>query len=183
MNRKIRVKSHPTSEPVSLKEAKKHLNIDEDFVEDDGYITSLITVAREYAEGFQKKSICGYTLELLQDRFSDPIILERGPVKSVTSVKYVRADGSEVVIPSTNYILSSDGKVYAKDWWPLDLLIRVDGVRVEYVTGEEPVPLSTKQAILLLISNWYENREPITKGITSKVPFSVQALLYMGKEW
>lgn len=183
MNRRIRVKTQPASEPISLKEAKKHLNIEDDFTEDDVYITSLITVAREYAEGFQKKSICGYTLELLQDSFTDPIILEKGPVQSVTSVKFTRADGSQVVIAPSDYILSSDGRLYAKSYWPMDTLMKVDGVRVEYVTGENPIPLATKQAILLLISNWYENREPMTKGVTSKVPFSVQALLYMGKEW
>lgn len=35
---------------VTLEQAKKHLNIDADFIEDDGYISMLISVAEEATE-------------------------------------------------------------------------------------------------------------------------------------
>lgn len=166
-------------EPLSLEEAKSHLRVD--FPEDDAYITSLITVARDYAEGFQKRSIVQTTLELVQDMWTNPIILERGPVKSVTSLKYIKSDGTEVIVPATDYIVTVDGKIVPKSYWPIENLQIVDGIRVIYEAVSDPVPESTKQAMLLLIGNWYEHREPVVIGRSVEdVPFTVKSLLWMG---
>lgn len=165
---------------MSLSEAKSHLRVD--FVDDDDYITSLIHVARDFAEGFQKKSIVGHTVELTQDFFSREIRLEKGPVKSVTSVKYVLEDGSEVVIDPLTYLLTVDDKIVPKQFWPASILQKVDGVRVTYETGEAIVPPATKHAILLLVGNWYENREPAVLGKTvANIPFTVESLLWMDR--
>lgn len=173
----------PSQEPITLAEAKAHLRVD--FPDDDAYITALISVARDYAEGVQKLSLATTQLELTQDYFTNPIRLERGPIQSVTSVKYTRKDGTVGTVSPTSYILSVDGKVVAKDGlWPTDLLQDIDGVKVVYQAGYTSVPPTTKQGMLLLISHWYEYREPILVGKTmANIPFSAKQLLFMGKDW
>lgn len=180
--RRVKVLVRPTSEPLTLEEAKSHLRVD--FGDDDAYITSLIKVARDFAEGFQKKSIGQYTLEQYQSCFTTPIKLEQGPVKSVTSVKYYLEDGTEMTVDPSVYMLTVDGKLLPKrpsNYWPMDILQPADGVKITYVAGEDNVPETTKQAMLLLIGNWYENREPVSVGkAVAKIPLTAESLLWMG---
>lgn len=179
--RRVRVVTPPASEPITLVEAKSHLRVD--FPEDDAYITSLITVARDYAEGFQRKSISNQTLELTQNYFTTPIILERGPVRSVTSIKYTLEDGTVKTVDPSTYLLTVDGYIVPKTYWPTDRLQIVDGVKVVYEAGDSTaIPPSTKHAILLTIGHWYETREPIIVGKTvAKVPLSATSLLWLDR--
>jgi uncharacterized phiE125 gp8 family phage protein len=169
-------------EPISLAEAKSHLRVD--FSDDDAYITALISVARDYAEGYQKRSLGTCTLELTQDYFTNPIYLEEGPVQSVTSVSYTRLDGTIGTVPNTSYILTVDGKLVPKSFWPVDSLQNADAVKVVYTAGPTAIDPSTKQGMLLLIGHWYEYREPVLSGKTvANLPFSAKQLLHMGKAW
>lgn len=172
--------SQSATEPISLSEAKSHLRVD--FNDDDTYITTLISVARDYAEGFQKRSLITKTLELTQDYFTNPIILENLPCNSVTSVNYTRLDGTVGTVDPTTYIVTQDGKIVPKYYWPPDVLQVADGVKVTYTVGSTTIDPATKHALLLLIGNFYEFREPIVVGKTvENVPLSVKQLLYMGK--
>jgi len=47
----------PTTEPVSIAEAKAHLRIDSASTGDDAYINALVMAAREIAERYRK--VCG----------------------------------------------------------------------------------------------------------------------------
>jgi uncharacterized phiE125 gp8 family phage protein len=180
----VRVITAPTTEPISLPEAKSHLRVD--FIDDDAYISGLISAARVYAEGFQGRSLAPTTLELIQDTFSSSIKLRRGPVNSVTSITYTRADGTVVTLPTTDYIVKADGDIitaYHK-FWPVDELVPGDAVKVTYQAGYTSAPQSTKQALLLLIGHWYENREAVVVGKEPKeLPLAVNALLWMDRSW
>lgn len=92
----------PIAEPVTLEEAKTQLRVE--FSEDDALISSYITAAREWAEGFLNTAL-------------------------------VAAEGEE---PPT-----------VKQTW--------------------------KQAILLTVANWYQNRE------TGGVPNAAQQLLWLDR--
>lgn len=173
------------TEPVTLQEAKSHLRID--FSSDDDYIQALISVARDYAEGLQRRSIVSQTIELALNCFSPCIRLPRGPVQSIESVKYTQADGSVITIPSASYMLTSSDDVIPLPYgssWPCGMLIPADGVKIRYQAGYEVVPPATKQALLLLIGHWYENREEVVIGKTAlEMPMAAKSLLWLDRTW
>jgi len=182
------IESTNASEVITLAEAKAHLRIPGGVTDDDAYISSLITAAREYAEGYTKRSIgtqtCVYTL----DSFPSVIDLPRCPVQSVTSVEYIDEDGATQSVASFQTDLN--GSVTAKvkpaydASWP-DTRAVLGAVTVTYqagygAAGDSPdtVPLSIKQALLILVGSFYENREnEIVGAAVSEVPFSVKCLL------
>jgi len=177
----------PTEEPISLPEAKAHLRVD--FSDDDAYISALVMVARDYTEGFQGRSLAPVTLELSLDSFPcGPIRLPRTPVTSVVSVKYTRSDGAVVTMPNADYIVKKNGDTipsYGK-YWPADILIPGDALNVRYLAGYDSttIPPATKQAMLLLIGHWYENRETVIIGKTpAEVPLAATSLLWMDRTW
>ena len=175
-----------STEPVTLSEVKAHLRVDS--ILDDTLITSLITVAREYIENFTKRALATQTLELILDSFpnAEYIDLPLSPLQSVTSVKYKDSSGNETTLGSSGYIVNTDflpGKIILAYGcsWPTFTPYPTGAIRIKYVAGHEtnnPVPISIKQAMLLLIGHLYENREATNIKELKEVPFAVNALLY-----
>lgn len=91
---------------LDLSEIKKHLNVDNDFIDDDSYIISLAEVAEEIVAQHLRTSL-------------DTIIAEKG--------------------------------------------------------GKLPSPI--KHAMLLLIGNFYANRESVSYASTTQLPLSYEYLL------
>lgn len=132
----------PTTEPISLDEAKKHLRID--FTDDDVLIGALIARARVASEGFLNRALLTQTWDLWLDCFptKDYIELPMPPLKSVISVKYYGTDDTEYIMAAADYFVDDKsflGKVslnYGKTW-PSTTLRPVNGVVVRYVAGYE----------------------------------------------
>lgn len=175
----------PATEPITLSEAKSHLRIDT--TTDDTLITTLITAAREYCEGFQNRAFVSQTYELWLDAWPEYIQIPRPPLQSITSIKYYGTDNIEYTMASDDYFVdtkSEPGRVvlaYSKSW-PSTTLRLVNGIVVTFVAGYGTagnVPLKIKQAILLLVAHWYESREAaITGAISREIEFAVHALLW-----
>ena len=174
----------PTTEPVTVAEAKDHLRLEH--VLDDGYVSTLITAARAHVEEKLRRSIMAQTWELVLPAFSTDVIeLPWGKLVSVTSVKYLDANAVEQTFSSSSYYVDTDtvnGRVILDSdlSWP-ETTTRWNAVVIRYVVGwpspvEVPAPI--KQAMLLLVSHMYENRSPEIVGtIVSPVNFAVDALL------
>lgn len=155
---------------------------------EDSLISALITAAREYCENIQHRALCTQTWELVLDDWpnEDYIELPMPPLQSVTSVKYKDTAGTETTWASTNYIVDPDSFVgrlalaYGITW-PSGELYPAGGIRIRFVCGygvASAVPQAVKQAMLLLIGHWYENREAVNIGnIVNDIPFAVNALL------
>ncbi len=177
----------PAVEPVSLADAKAQLRVD--VPDEDTLIGSLIVAAREFCESFQGRAYITQTWEMYldawpsRDRFDIPL----PPLQSVTSITYKDKDGVEATLPTTEYIVdvkSQPGRVvlaYGKSW-PSITLYPVNPIAVRFSAGygtAGQVPQSTRQAMLLLISHWYEHRETVLIGSISKeIEFAVSALLW-----
>jgi hypothetical protein len=100
------------------------------------------------------------------------IELPKGNLGAVASVKYIDVNGVEQTLASTEYTADAvdvPGRVrlaYGK-YWPPTQCPRWDAVRIQYTVGwavtdgvwAGPTPL--KQALLLLLSDMYENRSPV----------------------
>ena len=168
----IRETSAPAEEAVSLAEAKAHLKVD--FTADDDYITALITAARQQAEEYTNLALVDTTYEQAFDGFPattrlnphQSLVLWRSPVISVTSLVYTAEDGTSTTEPSANYKVDTYRKpgsispVYGYSWQsaqdiPASVVVTF---RAGYADAAS-VPAPIKQALLLMIGAWYDNRE------------------------
>lgn len=193
----------PAAEPVTLTEAKSHLRVD--IADDDTLIGGLITGAREHVESMTRRQLMPATWRLSLDAFPSTyarrgawyrptaegtdIILPRPSLTAITHIKYTDTNGVLQTLSTDVYAASTDeepGRVTLKygQEWP-DTQEIANAVVITYTAGystgsdvaisQAAVPRSLKQAILMLVSHWYENREA-TGNMTDEVAFAVSAL-------
>lgn len=179
----MRVVDEPETEPVTLEEAKLFLRVDID--DDDDLITSLITVARCYAEEFTRRAFVTQTLAFDLDEWpSDDIIrLPRLPVESVDSITYLDEDGDGFEFEDfVSDIYEGVVTLEADGSWPTETLYPLAPITVEFTAGygeAAAVPEGLKTAIKIIVAQFYENREPVAVGtIASRIPMSVESLLW-----
>ena len=161
------------------------------YASDDTLLTALIQAAREYVEGYQNRALCTQTWELVLDNWPirDSIEMPKPPLQSVSSIKYKDSAGTEATWADTNYIVDPDsflGRVVLADniSWPTVTLYPAGGIRIQFVAGyglAASVPQTTRQAMLLLIGHWYENREGSSERSMQEIPFAVKALLDLNR--
>lgn len=174
----------PTSEPVSLTAAKRHCRIDT--VDSDSVLRGLIVAAREWCENRLGQQFMPATWRMKLDCFPCwELELPRPPLVAVSSITYLDAAGTSQTLSSTKYRVDTDsrpGRItpnYA-NIWPITYPV-MQAVTVAYTAGyadSDSVPQSIKQAMLLLIGHWYENREGTLIGSISKeCEFAVESLL------
>ncbi|WP_157014892.1 head-tail connector protein [Mesorhizobium xinjiangense] len=186
------VRVAPPAEPVvTLAEAKAHLRVNAEGEgsllpnEDDSLITGLIAAATEHLDGWA--GILGRCLVNQDWRIDLPawpatcIALPFSDVSSVT-VNYFDQDDVEQTLSSSEYELAASAtgtvvrfkKTFSRPALNDD---RADAVQVTMTAGygaAADVPQPIKQAILLLVGAWYENREETVIGtIASPLPDSV----------
>lgn len=141
-------------------------------VEEDALFSDLITAAREYCEEITRRALATQTIEAYLQRFPycDRFELPRPPLQSVTSVKYTNSSGSETTMTvGTDYLVDTDSLVggivlpYA-EVWPTATLYPVNPIKVRYVAGYTTLPRLIKQAMLLHIGYFYNNRDAVVLG-------------------
>jgi uncharacterized phiE125 gp8 family phage protein len=157
----------PTEEPVSLTTAKLHLRVDGST--DDALIGAYIVAAREKAEGLARRAFVTQTLRATLDAWpvERTISLPRPPLQSVSSIKYIDANGAEQTLGAGDYVIdtgSEPGRLSFKSSfaWPGSSLKEIGAIGITFVAGygaAAAVPELYKQAILLILAFWYENRE------------------------
>jgi len=183
----------PAVEPVSLSEAKVHLRVDTDA--DDTYISTLITVAREYCEERLNATFIESTWVAKYDVFPLwELTLPRPPmVSSNVSITYRDESGSNQTITSDAGSFQVDaavipGRVYPNynEVWPAvrgDENSVVVTYKAGYGTTSASVPGTVKHGILLLCGHWFASREPVTVGSTAQnlpIPYTFETLIAMG---
>lgn len=165
----------PTSEPVTLNEAKLFARITSD--DEDAVIADLIAGARKALEDRWNWSFVTQTWDYFLDRFpvdewycSLPLLLPRQPLQSVTTVKYTPNGGSIQTMSASDYYVdmtSTSGPriipVIGKAW-PGDLLRIANGVEVRIQTGYGlpiAVPEQLRLTVKQVMAYWYENRDEL----------------------
>lgn len=175
------LKTAATSEPVSVSEAKTALKVTGS--DEDTYIGNLITAAREKYEGDTLRQLMEATWTLKLSKWPTRMLyLERVPVTSVESVKYYNADGELQEMTANEdycYGIGEPGRLTFANRYELD--DGEDKIEIEFKAGAgsaEDVMEVDKQAILMLVAHWYENRETVVTGtIVSKVPLAYETLV------
>ncbi len=182
----LKLATPPAVEPVSLEEAKAHLRLDLD--EDDALVGRLVSAARQWCELATRRAFVDTAFDLCLDGFPPcrgPIKVGRSGLRSVASVQYLAADGTDTTLaPSAYAVVAGDaGRIvpaYGTPWpahrrFPESVRVRLT---IGYGTSADDVPACVKQAILLLVGHWYENREQVLVGTISKsIEFAADALL------
>lgn len=175
----------PTSQPLNRTDVKQFSNIDHS--QDDTLIDSLIQAATSYfdgRDGILGRALITQTWARTLSWFPERIRLPLGPVASITSVKYYDIDDVEQTLGASTYELRRDdvGAYAQLAWeqtWP-NYTPRPDGITVTWVAGTTAslMPRAIRQAMLMLVAHWYENRETVVIGVTAMdIPFAVNALI------
>lgn len=145
----------PAEEPVTLAEAKAHLRVDSS--DDDAMITRLIAASRRAAENYMRRSLVTQSWKLSFDDYAPAeILLPRGPVQSVTSVKIVARDSTETAVSASTYYLSASKEKLVLSAAPIGH--RVEIVYVAGFGGASAVPEEIKQGLLAHAAGLYEHR-------------------------
>lgn len=178
----------PTIYPVTRAEAKAALDIS--YTDKDDLIDGLIAAATSYLDGWTGilgLALCEQTWRQDYDGFCNRLRIPLSPVLSISSVKYVDVAGATQTIAAANYSLKNDDlgayvQFVTTYTFPV-LNVEPASLKVEYVAGYEtdgdvPFPVAIKQAILLLVRQWFDNPTPVIVGQTvEKMPYAVAALL------
>jgi uncharacterized phiE125 gp8 family phage protein len=168
----------PQGTPVSLEEVMGAARIDAP--EDNGLLLGLIDAATEYVQKHQWSQLVSATWEMrLCDFPCRDIPLHPNPVASITSVTYVDSGGTtRTLTQNTDYVLDSKCQpaILRPAYnvaWPTTRGY-VNDVTITLVAGygtPADVPPIIKQAILMMVKQWYEGC-----GETA-IPFAAEAML------
>lgn len=156
--------SNPATEPLTLEEAKKHLEIADSDDAHDTHVGALVVYAREKFETDTGRiTIQRTATEKMRDFPGDGIVLHYRPAASITHIKAYVSDVLTTV-SSGDYSLDTDRRTVFLDddaTWPTPD-DRWDAVQITYTVGEATASSQVsewhKQAMKLLIENAFDDR-------------------------
>lgn len=167
----------PTTEPITLTEAKEHLGVT--IEDDDTRITALIVAAREWVENDSGLALLTQTWVAKLDAFppGDLLKLPKVPIQSITSVVYVDTNGDDQTF--TGYTLDAIGEriylQYGEDW-PSTRDIE-NAVTITYVSGYgdavSDVKETIKQVVKLQVEKLYDRPGTDYLGAIDRVSTSL----------
>lgn len=154
--------------PLSLEVIKRHLRLDNDFVDDDDYIMDLLYASTQLAENYINKAI-SKTLNVVRiDDFDcDVVKIMEGNFLSIVSV--TDASGTSI---GTVKQTSAHYDYFTIEW---TTNVVADPITITFYTGydEGQTPEIIKQAILVKIGDLYDNSRTnlIYSGLTDSKVF------------
>lgn len=169
----------PTIEPITTAEARLQCGIADDAAGyHDPKLLSLIKAAREKVETDTGRAVINQTWDYTFDLWPyglEAIYIPKAPVSSITSVKYYDTSNAEQTLATSVYktILNREpAEIRLKNAqsWP-SVYGEPGVITVRFVAGYgaavTAVPESLKAAMLLLVSDWFENRDGERPNSTS----------------
>lgn len=166
----------PSCLPVSLDEAKDHLNVGpDDGGEWSHMIEGLIEAAVSYLDGYSGvlgRALVNQTWRQDFDRLDDCLRLPI-PANAITSLVLLDSAGAETVVAASNYRLQHNGlgsfvRLNSGYTSPVTLA-ETAGVQVTFVAGYgadgAAVPAAIRHWILAMVAHWFANREAVGEGL------------------
>jgi uncharacterized phiE125 gp8 family phage protein len=175
----VKLITAPATEPITLAEAKLHLRVDASATDEDALISALIVAARQDAEHETGRALITQTWELALDCFLSEIRLQKPPIASIVSVKYIDTAGVLQTLASSAYLLdahSEPGRLTPAygTCWPANR-VQANAVMIQYTAGyadAASVPQTIKNWMLMRIATLYAHREEYVAGQTiAALPF------------
>lgn len=160
--RQIKVNSETGSELLTVQNVKDYVRIDTSA--DDTLIGQMIIQARIWCENYISRDIVAKNRTYYLDRTSGLFDLPFAPVASISSLTIEGNTADYTVLGLDNETIELDGG-------------EAENVKITYITSGLDNAL-IKQAMLQLISTYYDNRADFKVGtIVSEVPTNVKAIL------
>lgn len=157
---------------VPLDALKAYLRIGLD--EEDAALTGLIRVASDAAEQFLGQLLIARTVDEIVGSGRGWQTLAIGPVRSITSVAGIPADGPEFALPVDNHAIDIDA--HGTGWVRVSNPGAAGRIRVRYRAGiaedDSEVPEAIRHGIIRLAGEHHAQRE----GLEPQLPASVAAL-------
>lgn len=172
----------PATLAVTLASAKDTLRIEQADTSLDSLLTLWIEAITEAAEHEVGRCFVNQGWRVTLDRFYDAIRLDRAPLVSVESVKFIDEDGIEQTLDPADYIVDSASEPgfivpAALKAWPCTAE-RVNAVTVDYTVGygadEATVPKAAKLFILARLQQQWdpavkEFKETVTSNFIARL--------------
>ena len=172
-----------TNSIVTTAECKTHLRVD--YSDDDTYIANLALAAKETIEDYTNRKLFATNVIQYCDTWNDAYLLYFSPISDITRVEYYN---------TSNVLTTLSTDVYDKNIYGTPSTItlapsktfpavaeRARPILVKYTAGyadASSVPMALKQACLILVAQWYENRLPYVQGrIVSEIPMTATYLM------
>jgi uncharacterized phiE125 gp8 family phage protein len=163
------------------------LRIPSAITDDDTYVNGLIASALDIVEKITNRKIITQTWEYYLDQFPEgrSFYIPFGSLQSITSIKYYDAGGTLLTFDSANYQYEINNilgivQLYNLANYPVTQPEKLSAIIIKFICGygaAASVPVPIKQAILMLVSVWYENREPVSEKNMVNVPMTFDFLL------
>lgn len=170
------VTTEPTSEPLTVTEAKTHLNLATDDTSHDTLLTQLIAAARLQFEIDTNTALIVRTVRTKLPEFAT-FQVPRTPLVAVTSVTYYDANNALQTLASSKYSVdTARGLIrFDDDTYPA-VYDRWDAVWIVYTIGKAAastnVDALSKSAMLLLVGHYFENRDMLmADGMSNMVAY------------
>lgn len=171
----------PSSEPLTLDEAKLHLRVDSNV--EDTLITALIKSARAKVESDTWRTLITQTWKLSMD--SDEVKtftgITKSPIQSITHIKYFDINVVQQTLSTGAYqadILNEPARIKINELPQMAEIM--NAMEIQFVSGygvAASVPEDLKTAMLLLIGHYYEHREAVTVGNMKDLPNGYDTLI------
>lgn len=176
----LRLTVPPAVEPLELGDVKQHSVVEHAF--SDAMLERLLLAARKLVESLTWRQLITATYEWKFDRLTTTLYVPRPRLQSVTSLKYRDQNGDLVtLVEGTDFDVDSNSEpgrivpVMNGSWPPTRGHIHdVECVfDAGYGDTAADVPEQLKQAMLVIVDHWYQNRD----GAGSFVPPAAKILM------
>lgn len=188
----VAIKVPPAGLPLTVADLRRNerLETPEDaqgLADEDATLTECLAAAVASIEGPKGIGVAlmTQTWTLSLDRFQAEIALPGWPVKAISEIRYVAADGAAAVLGPADYRLAAGYDparlVPARGLaWPA-VTVGPSAVEVDYVLGEATaaaVDQGLLRAVSMLAGHFFEHREATTDGPEiTPVPMGVDRIL------
>lgn len=192
----LKLKTAPTVEPLTRDEVKQHCRIDH--AEDDLYLDALIITVRKVVE-----DLCGPLISQAWEQYEqnfpcgNSLRIWKPRVTVFTSLTYTDIDNVTTTFSGTYYTADMVNEYRPAvvlnygDWWPITTLLTVNPIKLTYTCGygatAASVPEPLKQAMLLLCSHLYENRDMYNISVSGNsvipIPWTSEMLMAPYRAW
>lgn len=162
----------PDVEPVSLTEAKDHLNVSSSSKDD--YITGLQLACRVAVERYLNRALITQTWKVYYDEWCEDLLIPFPPLQSVESLKFFDILGAQTTLAESDYYwvvkTEEPGRIKKKfnAVYPILQYSRPDAIEIAFTAGygdeADDVPAPIKHGIKLMLTKYYEHRGDVVVG-------------------